>query len=334
MYSLGVVLTELLTGERPTGGERRSHHRGRAGDRAGARHRSERSSPGCSRSARRAARGRDRRRRSCPSAARRGRARSRAAHRVAADRGVGDDHRRFRRSLRHRTRDGTRGHLGAPGGRSPGGAGAVVTPPPRTGDAPVVTKRRFRRAKTTYPKVAKAPKPVKPMKPPKPKRGARKAAAVAAAPRLAAAPRPSGRAPGSSGTGWSSWPRRCSSSPVGSSRTPSSPRAARCSPVPDVTDRDVFVRDRGSCTTPASKWRRPPRTARAPAAPSSTNDRPRADARRGLDRDGAGLEDRRDRARRQHDGRRVRPRSSCGRSGSRTSPSRPTTATTSIRARS
>ena len=35
VYSLGVVLTELLTGERPTGGRRRSRHRARAGDRAG-----------------------------------------------------------------------------------------------------------------------------------------------------------------------------------------------------------------------------------------------------------------------------------------------------------
>jgi serine/threonine-protein kinase len=60
-------------------------------------------------------------------------------------------------------------------------AGAVVTPPPRTGEAPVTKRRRFRRAKPTYPKVAKAPKPLKPMKPPKPKRRAAKAAAASVA---------------------------------------------------------------------------------------------------------------------------------------------------------
>ncbi len=52
-------------------------------------------------------------------------------------------------------------------------AAATVTPPPRTPD-PVPKRRRFRRAKTEYPKLAKAPKPVKPLKPPKPKRRARK----------------------------------------------------------------------------------------------------------------------------------------------------------------
>jgi serine/threonine-protein kinase len=56
--------------------------------------------------------------------------------------------------------------------------GAVVAPPPRTGDArvgsaaaPTARRRRFRRKpKTTYPKLEKAPKPVKPLKPPTPKR--------------------------------------------------------------------------------------------------------------------------------------------------------------------
>ena len=94
-------------------------------------------------------------------------------------------------------------------------AGAVVTPPPRTGDAPVASssvarRGRFgRRTKTAYPKVAKSPKPVKPLKPPKPKRRARRAAAVAGAAGVngPGAPRPSplhrrASAPGSSGTGW------------------------------------------------------------------------------------------------------------------------------------
>ncbi len=51
-------------------------------------------------------------------------------------------------------------------------AAGAVAPPPRT--PPAGRKpRRFRRAKTTYPKVAKAPKPVKPLKPPKPRRRGR-----------------------------------------------------------------------------------------------------------------------------------------------------------------
>ncbi len=69
-------------------------------------------------------------------------------------------------------------------------AGAVVTPPPRTGDAPVSKRRRFRRAKTTYPKLEKAPKPVKPMKPPKAKRRARKAGTPLAATPVLAPPAP------------------------------------------------------------------------------------------------------------------------------------------------
>ena len=44
----------------------------------------------------------------------------------------------------------------------------ALTPPPPRPPSPAVKRRRFRRAKTTYPKVAKAAKPVKPLKPPKP----------------------------------------------------------------------------------------------------------------------------------------------------------------------
>src|SRR5215207_751985 len=66
-------------------------------------------------------------------------------------------------------------------------AGAVLTPPPRTGDVPVTKRRRFgRKPKPTYPKLDKAAQPVRPLKPPKPKRGARKAAAASAAPALGA----------------------------------------------------------------------------------------------------------------------------------------------------
>jgi serine/threonine-protein kinase len=51
-------------------------------------------------------------------------------------------------------------------------AGAVVTPPPRTSELPASgARRRFgRRPKATYPKIEKHAEPVKPMKPPKPKR--------------------------------------------------------------------------------------------------------------------------------------------------------------------
>jgi beta-lactam-binding protein with PASTA domain len=53
-------------------------------------------------------------------------------------------------------------------------AAGVVTPPPRT-PAPAPPKpRRFRRAKAVYPKVARPPKPVKPLKPPKQKRRVRR----------------------------------------------------------------------------------------------------------------------------------------------------------------
>ena len=66
-------------------------------------------------------------------------------------------------------------------------AGAVLTPPPRTGDVPVTKRRRFgRKPKPTYPKLDKAAQPVRPLKPPKPKRRARKAAAASAAPALGA----------------------------------------------------------------------------------------------------------------------------------------------------
>src|SRR3954469_6518726 len=49
----------------------------------------------------------------------------------------------------------------------------TTPPPPRVPD-PAVKRRRFRRAKPVYPKVAQAPKPVKPLRPPKPNRKARR----------------------------------------------------------------------------------------------------------------------------------------------------------------
>jgi serine/threonine-protein kinase len=65
---------------------------------------------------------------------------------------------------------------------------APVAPPPRTGPAGAPAKRtRFGRKKTTYPKL---PAPVKPMKPPKAKRRDRKRAAAAAAAAVPAVPAP------------------------------------------------------------------------------------------------------------------------------------------------
>jgi len=56
-------------------------------------------------------------------------------------------------------------------------AGAVVTPPARTGGVVEPKRGRFRRKPTAYPKLAPAPKPIKPMKPPN-------------APRQVSAPKP------------------------------------------------------------------------------------------------------------------------------------------------
>ena len=51
-------------------------------------------------------------------------------------------------------------------------ADAVITPPARTGGVVEPKRGRFRRNKATYPKLDPAPKQLKPMKPPKPKRQA------------------------------------------------------------------------------------------------------------------------------------------------------------------
>jgi len=125
---------------------------------------------------------------------------------------------------------------------------AVVTPPPRTGDGSVGKRRRFRRTrslspKAVYPKVAKAPRPVKPMKPPKPTRRARKAAAAAGAAGVAGGGAPAPRRA-------RTWKLRhwvvILAAPllllVGgiaayAKLTEGGPMVA----VPDVTDRDVFA---------------------------------------------------------------------------------------------
>ena len=212
-------------------------------------------------------------------------------------------------------------------GARPAARALATHPRPKT--------RRFRRAKTTYPKVAKAPKPVKPMKPPKPKRrrpqGARPSRRRV--PVGAARPAPSGRAPGSSGTG-----SVILAAPllvvVGgvaayAKLTEGGPSVA----VPDVADREVFaaiaiMHDAGFALEATAES-----TARVPAASSWSSDPATgAQNRRGLDRRASGLEDRRevpDVSMMDVEAAKVELR----RIGLwRTSPSSPTTATTSSRA--
>ena len=74
-----------------------------------------------------------------------------------------------------------------------GVAAGVVTPPPRTPSPAAPKPRRFRRAKAGHPQAASAPKtvkPVKPLKPPKPKRRVRRSTIGPPAPRPVAATTP------------------------------------------------------------------------------------------------------------------------------------------------
>jgi eukaryotic-like serine/threonine-protein kinase len=157
IYSLGVVLTELLTGERPTGGEsapvtelERVISRARAAEpsaryQLAAELRDDLRATGATAAAAGA-----------PGAAGPPTRSPVTAVAVTVDTGAT-----------------ARATGAAPTSVLPAAAAlaaGVVAPPPRT-PAPAAPKpRRFRRAKTTYPKVAKAPKPVKPLKPPKPRR--------------------------------------------------------------------------------------------------------------------------------------------------------------------
>ncbi len=119
-------------------------------------------------------------------------------------------------------------------------ATAVTTPPPRTPN-PAVKRRRFRRAKTTYPKVAKAPKPVKPLKPAKPRRHAWKQAQQALGP-----PAPPGTPPAKPERTWKArhWAVILAAPLLlvvgGAVAYAKLTEHAPIVKVPDVVDRDVF----------------------------------------------------------------------------------------------
>jgi beta-lactam-binding protein with PASTA domain/serine/threonine protein kinase len=181
VYSLGVVLTELLTGERPTGGEpapttevERVIARARAAD-PNARHQGAADLRDALRDAATADNGA-----AATSAAPNG---VRGPITVSPLTAVPVETSASKTSSSKDTSATARATGVAVTSMLPaaGAAGAVVTPPPRTGEAPVVKQRRLRRAKTSYPKLEKSALPVKPMKPPKPKRRDRKAATLAVA---------------------------------------------------------------------------------------------------------------------------------------------------------
>jgi serine/threonine protein kinase/beta-lactam-binding protein with PASTA domain len=154
VYSLGIVLAELLTGERPTGGElvpstdlERVIAKARAAD-PNARYQL-------------AAELRDELRAVDPAASgpaatpRTESPVTAVAVTVATD--VDSN------ATARATGAGATAVLPVAGAAAAAGA---IAPPSRT-PVPGPKRRRFRRAKTTYPKVPKAPRPVKPLKPPK-----------------------------------------------------------------------------------------------------------------------------------------------------------------------
>jgi len=170
VYSLGIVLNELLTGERPTGGEpapatdlERIIARARAAD-PNARHQL-------------AAELRDELRAvdlaapapSAPPAILPVPVPPRAAGpltAVAVTVGTDADSNATARAT------GAGATAVLPAAAAAVTASSITTPPPRT-PTPSPKRRRFRRTKNTFPKVAKPPKPVKPLKPPKPKKAKR-----------------------------------------------------------------------------------------------------------------------------------------------------------------
>jgi len=235
VYSLGVVLTELLTGERPTGGEiapttelERVIARARATD-PNARHQSAADLRDALRDAGAAAGA------AVTSAAANGAEPITASPVTVTDLSDGNV---TARAPGHAV---TSVLPVAAAAGAVGAAAAVVTPPPRSGNAPASAAKRGRfgrRAKTTYPKLEKSPKPVKPLKPPKPKRRARKAAAMAGAP---VAPPPKRTR---------TWKLRhwlvILAAPLvlvvgGIAAYAKLTESAPSRPVPDVVDRDVFA---------------------------------------------------------------------------------------------
>ncbi len=116
-------------------------------------------------------------------------------------------------------------------------ASSIATPPPRT-PSPAVKRRRFRRAKTSYPKVATPPKPVKPLKPPKVKRRARR--------QVMGPPAPPGAPPSKPARTWKArhWAVILAAPLVlivgGAIAYAKLTEHAPIVAVPDVVDRDVF----------------------------------------------------------------------------------------------
>ncbi len=117
----------------------------------------------------------------------------------------------------------------------------ALTPPPPRPPSPAVKRRRFRRAKTTYPKVAKAAKPVKPLKPPKPPKPTRKAQKSALGP-----PAPPGAPPAKRERTWKArhWAVILAAPLLlvvgGAIAYAKLTEHAPMAKVPDVVDRDVF----------------------------------------------------------------------------------------------
>jgi serine/threonine-protein kinase len=241
VYSLGVVLTELLTGERPSGGEpepatelERVVARARATD-PNARYQS----AADLRDALRDATAVDAGVASATAVA----ASPAAAEPLTAKPVTVTDHAADPDATSRATGHAVTSVL--PAAAAAGVAGAVVTPPPRTGELPAARARRFgRRPKTTYPKLDKAARPVKPMKPPKPKRRDRKAARAGAA---AATPLGAPAAPAKRPRTWKlrHW-LVILAAPLlvivgGAALYAKLTEPAPSKPVPDVVDRDVFA---------------------------------------------------------------------------------------------
>ena len=279
IYSLGIVLTELLTGERPAGGEPDAAHRARTRRWPGRvppiRASVTRSPPSCATSSARSPPGARPRPAAAPLA-------PPAAHRRADHRGVGQRRhrrRRRRRQQRHRARDRVRRDVGAPASPASRRAAATVTPPPRTPDP--------------------APKPatVPPGEDRVPEggQGAEAGQADEAAEAQAAGPQAAGRvrrrgaarvalavpvkqSPHVEGPALGGDPRRAAARDhrVAPSRTPSSPSTRRSSPCPTSSRHRRVLRRRAPARTPGSRSTARRSPVRGPAARSWPSGRPTA----------------------------------------------------------